>query len=209
MGRPGSWQRAAHEPRQGCIATEWELVPSPRRNLQRPNIRSEELPWLRTSWPRCQSSWTGSRLTWRNLPAAQAGNSEESRILGAVPGHVCHRWGDPLPSGRGFWPKMVGVGDFYYELGVQIIEVCLTLKHRDGGVITLEKLQQQVFKRKGQLHTGYQPRQPDQGRQDTKGTCHWLPASSLRVAPTSFSLFQLSSIWITLWCCSWQRKMAT
>lgn len=29
---------------------------------------------------------------------------------------------------------MLGVGDFYYELGVQIIEVCLALKHRNGGV---------------------------------------------------------------------------
>jgi len=28
---------------------------------------------------------------------------------------------------------MLGVGDFYYELGVQIIEVCLALKHRNGG----------------------------------------------------------------------------
>lgn len=30
---------------------------------------------------------------------------------------------------------MLGVGDFYYELGVQIIEVCLALKHRNGGVL--------------------------------------------------------------------------
>lgn len=29
---------------------------------------------------------------------------------------------------------MLGVGDFYYELGVQIIEVCLALKHRNGGL---------------------------------------------------------------------------
>lgn len=30
---------------------------------------------------------------------------------------------------------MLGVGDFYYELGVQIIEVCLALKHRNGGAL--------------------------------------------------------------------------
>ncbi|XP_059494767.1 vacuolar-sorting protein SNF8 isoform X2 [Stegostoma tigrinum] len=40
---------------------------------------------------------------------------------------------DPLASGKGFWSEMLGVGDFYYELGVQIIEVCLALKHRNGG----------------------------------------------------------------------------
>ncbi|KAF3813628.1 hypothetical protein GH733_018781 [Mirounga leonina] len=30
---------------------------------------------------------------------------------------------DPLASGKGFWSEMLGVGDFYHELGVQIIEV--------------------------------------------------------------------------------------
>lgn len=38
-------------------------------------------------------------------------------------------------AGKGFWSEMLGVGDFYYELGVQIIEVCLALKHRNGGLI--------------------------------------------------------------------------
>lgn len=33
---------------------------------------------------------------------------------------------------------MLGVGDFYYELGVQIIEVCLALKHRNGGLYVTE-----------------------------------------------------------------------
>uniref|UniRef100_A0A673USX2 Vacuolar-sorting protein SNF8 n=1 Tax=Suricata suricatta TaxID=37032 RepID=A0A673USX2_SURSU len=47
---------------------------------------------------------------------------------------------DPLASGKGFWSEMLGVGDFYYELGVQIIEVCLALKHRNGGQWDLEKL---------------------------------------------------------------------
>ena len=28
---------------------------------------------------------------------------------------------------------MLGVGDFYYELGVQIVEVCLATSHRNGG----------------------------------------------------------------------------
>ncbi|XP_031990206.1 vacuolar-sorting protein SNF8 isoform X1 [Corvus moneduloides] len=58
---------------------------------------------------------------------------------------------DPLASGKGFWSEMLGVGDFYYELGVQIIEVCLALKHRNGGLITLEELQQQVLKGRGKF----------------------------------------------------------
>uniref|UniRef100_A0A8C8JXX6 Vacuolar-sorting protein SNF8 n=1 Tax=Oncorhynchus tshawytscha TaxID=74940 RepID=A0A8C8JXX6_ONCTS len=46
---------------------------------------------------------------------------------------------DPLASGKGFcWQsqrllEMLGVGDFYHKLGLQIIEVCLALKHLHGG----------------------------------------------------------------------------
>eukprot|EP00058_Branchiostoma_floridae_P006517 XP_002592005.1 hypothetical protein BRAFLDRAFT_79594 [Branchiostoma floridae] len=40
---------------------------------------------------------------------------------------------DPLASGKGFWSEMLGIGDFYYELGVQIVEVCLATKPRNGG----------------------------------------------------------------------------
>lgn len=40
-----------------------------------------------------------------------------------------------LLAGKGFWSEMLGVGDFYYELGVQIIEVCLALRHRNGGEV--------------------------------------------------------------------------
>ncbi|XP_035427384.1 vacuolar-sorting protein SNF8 isoform X2 [Cygnus olor] len=54
-------------------------------------------------------------------------------------------------AGKGFWSEMLGVGDFYYELGVQIIEVCLALKHRNGGLITLEELHQQVLKGRGKF----------------------------------------------------------
>ncbi|XP_056111473.1 vacuolar-sorting protein SNF8 isoform X2 [Rhinichthys klamathensis goyatoka] len=46
---------------------------------------------------------------------------------------------------------MLGVGDFYYELGVQIIEVCLALKHRNGGLITLEELHHRVLKGRGKF----------------------------------------------------------
>lgn len=30
-----------------------------------------------------------------------------------------------LAANKGFWAQMLGFGDFYYELGVQIVEVCL------------------------------------------------------------------------------------
>uniref|UniRef100_A0A2K5EGD8 Vacuolar-sorting protein SNF8 n=1 Tax=Aotus nancymaae TaxID=37293 RepID=A0A2K5EGD8_AOTNA len=63
----------------------------------------------------------------------------------AVPGHVCN----PLASGKG-WSEMLDMGDFY-ELDVQIIEVCLALKHQKGGLITLEELHQRVLKGRGKF----------------------------------------------------------
>merc|ERR1719206_141704 len=47
---------------------------------------------------------------------------------------------DPLASSKGFWSEMLGVGDFYYELGVQVIEVCVATSHRNGGVVAVEEV---------------------------------------------------------------------
>ncbi|XP_023691590.1 vacuolar-sorting protein SNF8 isoform X3 [Paramormyrops kingsleyae] len=58
---------------------------------------------------------------------------------------------EEFATGKGFWSEMLGVGDFYYELGVQIIEVCLALKHRNGGLITLDELHQRVLKGRGKF----------------------------------------------------------
>lgn len=38
---------------------------------------------------------------------------------------------DPLASGKGFW-SVLGMGDFYYELGVQVVEVCLASNPSTG-----------------------------------------------------------------------------
>jgi len=53
---------------------------------------------------------------------------------------------DPLQSSRGFWSEILGVGDFYYELGVQVTEVCLATKPKNGGLISLEELHKLVLK---------------------------------------------------------------
>lgn len=34
---------------------------------------------------------------------------------------------------------MLGVGDFYYELGVQVIEVCIATSHRNGGKLLIQR----------------------------------------------------------------------
>ncbi|OWR45957.1 vacuolar-sorting protein SNF8 [Danaus plexippus] len=55
---------------------------------------------------------------------------------------------DPLASGKGFW-SVLGIGDFYYELGVQIVEVCLATNYKNGGLITLDELRSRLIAARG------------------------------------------------------------
>lgn len=55
---------------------------------------------------------------------------------------------DPLASGKGFW-SILGIGDFYYELSVQIVEVCLATNYKNGGLISLDELRQRLVKARG------------------------------------------------------------
>jgi ESCRT-II complex subunit VPS22 len=57
---------------------------------------------------------------------------------------------DPLASNKGMWAKTLGIGDYYYELGVAIIEVCLATREANGGMIELPQLLARVNKRRGQ-----------------------------------------------------------
>ncbi|KAI1290341.1 Vacuolar-sorting protein SNF8 [Halotydeus destructor] len=47
---------------------------------------------------------------------------------------------DPLQSSSNFWTKVLGVGDYYYELAVQIVEVCMSTSHRNGGIMNINEL---------------------------------------------------------------------
>ncbi|XP_056682861.1 vacuolar protein sorting-associated protein 22 homolog 1 isoform X2 [Spinacia oleracea] len=54
---------------------------------------------------------------------------------------MCSKVGvDPLASNKGFWAELLGIGDFYYELGVQIVEICLATRSLNGGLINLQEL---------------------------------------------------------------------
>lgn len=44
---------------------------------------------------------------------------------------------------------ILGIGDFYYELGVQIVEVCLATNYKNGGLITLEELRTRLIAARG------------------------------------------------------------
>jgi ESCRT-II complex subunit VPS22 len=63
---------------------------------------------------------------------------------------MCTKVGvDPLASGKGFWAQLLGVGDFYYELAVQAIDVCISTRTQNGGLIAMEDLLGRVQKRRG------------------------------------------------------------
>jgi len=65
-------------------------------------------------------------------------------------GDMCNKIGvDPLASNKGFWSEMLGVGDFYYELAVQIIEICMHTRERNGGLIDINELCEYLIKKRG------------------------------------------------------------
>lgn len=62
---------------------------------------------------------------------------------------MCAKVGvDPLASNKGFWAELLGIGDFYYELGVQIVEICLATRSHNGGLINLQELCSLLSQRK-------------------------------------------------------------
>lgn len=72
-------------------------------------------------------TWKCSVKILRNL---QRSTKTESRktLSFVASSRKCAIGVDPLASGKGFW-SVLGMGDFYYELGVQVVEVCLAANH--------------------------------------------------------------------------------
>jgi ESCRT-II complex subunit VPS22 len=58
---------------------------------------------------------------------------------------------DPLAGPRkgGWWAEMLGLGDWQYELGVQIVDVCVSTRERNGGLIEMSELIRLVTKLRG------------------------------------------------------------
>ncbi|VDN07081.1 unnamed protein product [Thelazia callipaeda] len=89
---------------------------------------------------------------------------------------------DPLASSKGFWAEKLGVGDFYYELAVQIVEVCLSTNHINGGVMTVEELKNRLIRSRART------------RRDTITTDDILRAvEKLKVLGNGFELIALGS----------------
>lgn len=58
---------------------------------------------------------------------------------------------DPLAGPRkgGWWSEVLGLGDWQHELGVQIIDICINTRERNGGVIEMTELIRLLSKLRG------------------------------------------------------------
>jgi ESCRT-II complex subunit VPS22 len=58
---------------------------------------------------------------------------------------------DPLAGPRkgGWWAEMLGLGDSLYELGVQIVDVCVSTREKNGGLIEMRELARLLSKLRG------------------------------------------------------------
>lgn len=63
---------------------------------------------------------------------------------------MCAKLGvDPLSSNKGFWAQLLGVGNFYTELGIQIIHICLATRESNGGLMRLTQLCDRLQRARG------------------------------------------------------------
>lgn len=56
---------------------------------------------------------------------------------------------DPLASAKGFWAEALGCGDWFFELGVEVVEACLATRAANGGLIALDELTARVTRMRG------------------------------------------------------------
>lgn len=52
-------------------------------------------------------------------------------------------------ASKGFWTEMLGIGDFYYELAVQIVEICFSMRAETGGLLEMNFLISKLKKMRG------------------------------------------------------------
>lgn len=56
---------------------------------------------------------------------------------------------DPLASSKGFWGEALGLGDFYYELAIQIADVCMATRAVNGGLLSMDDLLNRLRRMRG------------------------------------------------------------
>ncbi|KAH8552038.1 EAP30/Vps36 family-domain-containing protein [Umbelopsis sp. PMI_123] len=70
---------------------------------------------------------------------------------------MCTKIGvDPLASNKGFWADLLGFGDFYFELSVQITEICIATRPQNGGLIEMGELKRRIKAKRGDRKSSQQ-----------------------------------------------------
>jgi ESCRT-II complex subunit VPS22 len=51
---------------------------------------------------------------------------------------------DPLSSNKSFWTKVLGFGDFYYQIALQVVQICMITREMNGGLIEWSELKSRM-----------------------------------------------------------------
>ena len=121
-------------------------------SLQRHLDSTASYSTLSTSLAAQQSANLASQLSTFQSALSNFSTQHRAKILSSPQfrthfSQLCAELGvDPLGGGaKGLWDKM-GVGDWYYALGVQIVDVCLKKRDRGGGLVALDEVLRDVRK---------------------------------------------------------------
>ncbi|CAG8562009.1 653_t:CDS:1 [Acaulospora colombiana] len=83
------------------------------------------------------------RTTLKRFAASHREDIRKDPAFRASFQQMCSAIGvDPLagPSKGGWWAELLGMGDWQYELGVQIVDICVGMRDRNGGMIDMDEL---------------------------------------------------------------------
>jgi len=51
---------------------------------------------------------------------------------------------DPLASNKGFWADVLGMGKFYFDLSVTVVQISLQTRHENGGIMLLSDILKRI-----------------------------------------------------------------
>lgn len=115
-------------------------------SLQRHLDTAENWNSLGTSLAEQQTASLSAQLATFQQALSRFSSQHRQQILSSPSfrthfSQLCKELGvDPLGGGaKGLWDKM-GVGDWYYALGVQVVDVCLAKRERGGGLVALDEV---------------------------------------------------------------------
>jgi len=56
---------------------------------------------------------------------------------------------DPIMSNKDIWAELLGIGEFYIGLGIEVLHVCLSTRSENGGIMEMSECVSRVRKMRG------------------------------------------------------------